>query len=105
MSLGGITTGPATSIKQSAKDASKLAKAEEQKAKEEADRQIAAKAEGVVCYTKRGVPVFNCISIRTGKKIAFAGGRFFVTQDNPDREEIIETLDHFVRRGLLEKTE
>jgi hypothetical protein len=101
--LGGIATGASAGIKGDAKPADKVIAAEEQKAIEEAITKAADLKPGQIVYTKLGYPVFNCVSKVTAQKIAFEGGSYFREADDPVKEELEETLDFFVNKGIITK--
>ena len=103
MALGTVKTGPSAGIKADAQDASKLVAAEKKAEQEKAEAQANDLKEGQICYIKPGEPTFNCFSEKLGIKINFAGGRYFVSPDDPDREDIINTLEYHVKRGTIVK--
>jgi hypothetical protein len=104
MTLGTVKTGVQTTIKAGATDANKAEVAQTKADIEKAELDATKLAEGNTCYTKIGEPVFNCLT-PAGKKLQFKGGKFTVEGDDPDAEAMISTLDYFVSRKLLTKTE
>jgi len=100
--LGSVITGTATTLKLSAKDAGVQAKAAVDRAVQKA--KATKLIPGMIKYTARGEGVFNCFT-DSGQAINFSGGHFFLSADNPDRDDIIKSLAHFVRTKRILKEE
>lgn len=100
-----ITTGPNAGVKNTAVNQSKVGTAQKAKETQEAEQKEKTLETGVVCYTKLGDSLFNCRGNKSRHKIQFKGGRFFVAPKDLNAEDIKETLEYFVTRGLLVKTE
>ena len=100
--IGKVTTGVATSLKLSAKDAGRLAKSTVDKATQEAANKSVTP--GMIKYKTKGEGVFNCFTA-SGKKIRFAGHCFFLEKDNPNFDEIAKALDYFVSKKRITREE
>ena len=103
MALGTVKTGPSAGIKADAQDASKLVAAEKKAEQEKAEAQANDLKEGQICYIKPGEPTFNCFSEKLGIKINFLGGKFIISPEDPNAEDIISTLEYHRTQGTIVK--
>jgi len=103
MAIGKVTVGTASSLRINSEDAGAVAKAEVEKATQEAEQtQIRV---GQIKYSIVGQPVFNCLSNEFNRKIKFSGGSYIVDIKQPFADDLVKTLDHFVTTGMLTREE